>query len=125
MSELNYIKLKNCSCCSARFDRCPRRDIRRVSENDVVTFNTVKLIILTNKRKLLDTNIINVGDYVCGSCRSYAKKYKTDNAHSMDTIASQHSDNNILDEDDHDNGQEQAKQVTIYPDIATIASTFD
>ena len=89
MSELNYIRTKNCTCCSVRLDRTTRRDIRRVNQNNVELFNTVKPIILSNKRKTIDNNVVNVGDYVCGGCINFSKRFKPDQANPIETLRAQ------------------------------------
>jgi hypothetical protein len=80
MSELRYLSLKNCACCSVRLDRTVKRNIKRVNESNLHLMNTVKPIILNNKRKTTDDVQINVGDLICGACRVYAKKFKTNNS---------------------------------------------
>src|SRR5882724_6505421 len=80
MSQLPILRYKYCACCSVRLDKVIKRDVRRVNENDLVTkLNTVKPIILTNKRKLMDSTLINKGDLICGVCRNFAKRFKCDN----------------------------------------------
>jgi hypothetical protein len=77
MAEFSYLSLKKCACCSLRMDKLPRRDVRRVKENDLVDLlNTVKPIVLTNKRKAMDSTQINIGDFVCNNCRNFAKRFK-------------------------------------------------
>ena len=60
MSELNYIKLKNCACCLKLLDTVPKRGIRRVNISDSLDnlntvsfilyyFNIYKLLKLTDK----------------------------------------------------------------------------
>ena len=80
MESKSYLRAKNCSCCLIRLDIIPKRDVRRISDNNLLnTLNTVKPIILTNKRKEIDQTRINIDDFICGNCIHYAKKFKKDN----------------------------------------------
>ena len=55
MSELGNLRLKNCACCSIRLDKSKRSHVRRINDNDLLNkLNTVKPIILSNKRKVSD-----------------------------------------------------------------------
>ena len=80
MENFGNLKLKSCACCGERLDTVPKRDVRRVNESDLLNnINTVKPIILTNKRKVIDQVQAKIGDLICGGCRSYAKKFKNNN----------------------------------------------
>ena len=78
---LKYFRNKSCACCSIRFDKLPRRSVTRVQDDiDFINkLNTVKPIILSNKRKLNDFMEIKKNDLICASCRLYTKKFKSDN----------------------------------------------
>lgn len=76
MDSFRYLKLKNCACFAKRLDQVPKRGIRRVNINDSLDIlNTVKPIILTNKKKVYDQVQIKIRDLLCGTCRSYANNY--------------------------------------------------
>ena len=80
MSEFSVFRTTNCTCCLKRLDKTKQANVRRVNDNNFLNkLNTVKPIILTNKRKQNDITLINIGDIVCGLCRSYANNYKLDN----------------------------------------------
>jgi hypothetical protein len=78
MSEIAKLRLKRCVCCSIRLDTSKRRDVRRVNKSKLLNkLNTVKPIIQRKKGKEIDTNIISITDIVCGACRCFANKYKS------------------------------------------------
>ena len=65
MENFGNLKLKNCACCGKRLDTVPKRDVRRVNESDLLNnINTVKPIILTNKRKVIDQVQVKIGDLI-------------------------------------------------------------
>ena len=77
MSNFGNLKLKNCSVCRTRLDYVPKRGIRRISDIEMVNkLNTVKPIILTNKRKEVTNEQVSPGDLVCNGCRQFAMKYE-------------------------------------------------
>ena len=68
MENFGNLREKYCACCSKRLDKIPRRDVRRISDSSLLNnLNTVTPIILTNKQKIIDQTIINIGDLICGS----------------------------------------------------------
>jgi hypothetical protein len=89
MSQLTFLRYKYCACCDIRLDQTKKIHLRRVNESEVSAINTAKPIILSNKRKAIDTTLIKVGDYICANCRQYSKKFKPDSAGSINTLASQ------------------------------------
>jgi hypothetical protein len=60
MESKTYLSAKNCACCTIRLDKLPKRDVRRVSESDLNTLNTVKPIILTNKKMKKMTMVMSL-----------------------------------------------------------------
>ena len=76
METFQHLESKICACCLSRLDKVPKRDIRRVNECDLVNnLNTFRPDILTKKRKEIDQNEVKLGDWICGRCMSYAKKF--------------------------------------------------
>ena len=45
MERISQLYLKYCGCCGKRLNMVPKRDVRRVSERDLLNINTVKPII--------------------------------------------------------------------------------
>src|SRR5689334_6340757 len=91
MESLKYLRTRNCACCLKRLDQVPKRDVRRVKECDLVNnLNTVKPIILTNKRKEFDQVEVKLGDLVCGGCMAHAKRLKnnTNTSTYVETVTS-------------------------------------
>jgi hypothetical protein len=83
MSEFQYLSTKSCACCSVRLDtvmkRDVKRDVKRIYQDDLIqSLNSAKNKILTMKNRPINDTIINQGDLICGSCRSYANKYKSE-----------------------------------------------
>jgi hypothetical protein len=78
MADLTYLCLKNCSCCGVRLNTIKKTCIRRINDEILMQkVNSVKNKILYNKKKEPDNNLVNIGDIICETCRSYAKKYGT------------------------------------------------
>ena len=59
MENFGNLREKYCACCSKRLDKIPRRDVRRISDSSLLNnLNTVRPIILTNKKKIIE-NILD------------------------------------------------------------------
>jgi hypothetical protein len=73
MSELMYMRYKNCACCGVRLDTSKLRDIRKIKDNDAAfKFNTVKPLILSAKNRAFNNDNVKTNDFVCGYCRRFA-----------------------------------------------------
>jgi hypothetical protein len=73
MSELTYLRHKNCGCCGKRLDKLSKSNLRRVNDNATLE----KLKYVKTIRYPNSDYIIKIGDIVCGGCRKYANSQDT------------------------------------------------
>jgi len=76
MSSKVHLKDKHCTCCNIRLDKVKKAAFHAVSSQHLVEkLNSAKSTILVNKKKPIDNNVIQTGDFVCESCIAFSNRF--------------------------------------------------